>query len=265
MRRALSTLVLPALFFAMPGIVARAADAGDSWSNPFCAASVGIIAWNTAIDAPAKNLAARRHYALSLSADGRTSVTARVVLIADEGAYAVEIPRTDLLRQGGTDDFYAEAMMVAFDKPVDVRYAYVDRVGVDGAAPADCPTVVSPVVPYDSSRQGTPPTLAGLVPIRPAFLQALPALTCGSAYRAPEILSQGPLVGHFGDARRTTVVRAYVDSDGIAVRERLVKSSGVEGLDDAALGGVQQSRFKPAEFLCTPVVSEMLIDMDYSP
>lgn len=265
MRRALGSLVLAVLFFAMPGFGAPAKAAEDPWNNPFCAASVGVIAWDAAADAPAKRRAAVTHYALSLSADGHADVAGRVVLIADEGAYAVEIPRTALLRQGGTDDFYAEAIMVDFDKPVDVHYAYVDRVGIDGAAPADCPTVVAPVEPYDAARQGAPPTLAGVTPLRAAFLQPLPALTCGGAYRAPEILGQGPLVGHFGDDRRTTVVKAYIDSNGMVVKESIVKSSGVEGLDDAAVGGVQQSRFKAAEFLCTPVVSEMLIDMDYVP
>lgn len=257
--------MLPALLFAVPGFGARALAAGDTWDNPFCAASVTVIAWDAAADAPRKSRGGTTRYAMSLSANGRTNVAGRIVLIADEGAYAVEIPRTDLLRQGGTGDFYAEAMMVAFEKPIDVRYAYVDRVGVDGGTPADCPTVVSPVVPYDATRQGAPPALAGVRPLHAAFLQALPALTCGGAYRDPEILGQGPLVGHFGDQRRTTVVRVYIDSNGLPLKETIEKSSGVEGLDDAAVGGVQQARFKPAEFLCTPVVSQMLIDMDYAP
>lgn len=265
MRRALWSLVLPALLFASPEFGVRAAADSDAWSNPFCAANVDVIAWDTAIDAPAKSRGPVAHYAMSLTADGRTSLAGRVVLIADEGAFAVDIPRTDLLRQGGTDDFYAGAMMVSFDKPVAVHYAYVDRIGIDGAAPADCPTVVSPVEPYDAARQGAAPPLAGVAPMRAAFLEPLPALTCGGAYRDAEILGQGPLVGRFGDERRTTVVKVYIDSNGLPLKETVERSSGVEGLDDAAIGGVQQTRFKPAEFLCTPVVSEMLIDMNYVP
>lgn len=265
MHRAFWTSLLSAVLLASQGFGAPARAAGDPWNNPFCAASVSAFAWDAAADAPVKGRGAATHYAMSLTADGRTTVAGRVVLIADEGAYAVEIPVTDLLRQGGTDDFYAPAMMVAFDKPVDVRYAYVDRVGVDGAAPADCPTVVSPVEPYDQAQQGAPPAMAGVAPLHAAFLQPLPALTCGGAYRDPQILGQGPLVGHFGDERRTTVVKVYIDSNGLPLKETIEKSSGVDGLDDAAIGGVQRSRFKPAEFLCTPVVSEMLIDMDYVP
>ncbi len=265
MRRTLACLVLPALLFATPPLAARASDAPDSWNNPFCAASVAVIPWNDAAGAPAKQRLSRR-FLMSLFADGRTSVAANVTLIADAGAYSVTVPTTALLREGGKDEFYAEPFLIGFDKPIDVRYAYVDRVGVDSTAPVDCPTFVSLVDPLDDvSTQGDAAGSASLTTLPAKFLQALPPLTCGRAYIPAKGKNLFTPVGHYGDYKRTTVVRVYIDSDGQPLKETLEQTSGVEGLDAAALGAVARATYTAAEFLCTPVVSEMTVDMDYEP
>lgn len=263
MYRALAIALVLALLFAATPAVARAALGDDEWDDPFCAASVSVIPWNDGADAPDVASITNR-YAVQLWADGRQSVAGRVVFVADDGAYAVTMPVSDLLRKGGTHRFYTAFVPVVFDTRVQVRYAYVDSVAIDGEKAVDCPTVVTLV---NRSRAGDQPSwgLRGVTSLHAAFVQALPALNCGKWYIAPEMLGEGPLVGHFGDDRRTTVVRVYIDSNGIPVKERVEQSSGVDGLDDAAVGAVQQSHYRPAQFLCTPVVSEMLVDMEYVP
>jgi TonB family protein len=122
------------------------------------------------------------------------------------------------------------------------------------------PFTVDPSHPYDMPSIGS-----DVAPTAAAYLQALPPLACGHVYSDPEIESEGPIVGFYGNDVHTTVVHVYIDSDGNPAKASIERSSGVEGLDAAALGGVQQGKFKPAEFLCVPVVSEMSIDMRYHP
>jgi TonB family protein len=53
-------------------------------------------------------------------------------------------------------------------------------------------------------------------------------------------------------------VEAFVDSNGYVVNTEIRRSSGVDGIDEAAVSAVQFSTFRPATFLCTPVVSSQL-------
>jgi TonB family protein len=199
-------------------------------------------------------------------ADGKQDVEGAVTLVTADEAYSIPIARTDLLRQGGTDDFYAEPVVVAFDKPVEVRFAFVDRIGVDGAAPAACPSVVQPVQALSSKDAAGVPSLGYIKPLHATFLQKLPALRCGASYIPPDTpRDAGGIVGRYGNVRKTTVVHVYVDSNGIPSGATVERSSGIDGLDSAAVGAVEHTRYSPARFLCTPVVSEMNVEMEYDP
>lgn len=241
--------------------------AGDTWANPFCSGTVALMPWNARVGAPSTNLSSDR-YVLELFANGKNDVSGAVTLITSDSAYSVPIARTDLLRSGGSNDFYAEPIVVAFDKPVDVHYAYVDQIGVDGAAPATCPTVVQQVHAFtaDASNQFDVSVGGDVKPVNATFLQALPALTCGRAYIPSELpRGAGGVVGAYGNVRKSTVVRIFIDSNGIPAGASIERPSGIEGLDDNVLGLVEHTRYTPAKFLCTPVVSEMSIEMEYDP
>ena len=254
------------LFLCLVAVPGRAATAGG-WDNPFCAGVVGVVPWNGRAGAASSQLSSDR-YVLALFANGKTDVAGTVTLITSDSAYSVPVARTALLRSAGSDNFYAEPILVAFDKPVEVHYAYVDQVGVDGAAPAACPTVVQPV--HASNADGSNDfnvTFGGDVkPVNATFLQALPALTCGRVYIPSELpRGAGAVVGAYGNARKSTVVRIFIDSNGIPAGASIERASGIEGLDDNVIGLVEHTRYTPAKFLCTPVVSEMSIEMDYNP
>jgi hypothetical protein len=49
------------------------------------------------------------------------------------------------------------------------------------------------------------------------------------------------------------------------VKTEIRRSSGVDGIDEAAISAVEFSKFQPATFLCTPVVSAQLVTIDYAP
>ncbi|HEY1429006.1 MAG TPA: energy transducer TonB [Candidatus Tumulicola sp.] len=263
--RSRALLLLVALLCSIAGARPARADDKTAWGNPFCSADVAVFPWNKERDEPAQP-GDNAHYLLSLSADGKSTVTATVILISDGGAYTVTLDKNALLHQGDSDRFYAPGILVGFDKPQNVRYAYVDSVGVDGAAPVSCPTVVTEVRSLmDQSVTGTQvPSLNG-APVTPAvFKQDLPALDCGKAYTPPVLLTrEGPDSGDFGSKQLTATVHVYLDSDGHPSNAKLVKSSGVEGIDDLALAAAEQSHYRAANFLCTPVVSEMIVEFTY--
>lgn len=223
--------------------------------------------WNAPANAPSTHAASDR-YVLQMFANGKTDVAGAVTLITPDAAYSVAIARTDLLRAAGSDDFYAAPILVAFNEPVEVRYAYVDQIGVDGAALAACPTVVREVHPFSADSGNLFDVSIGgdVKPANATYLQALPVLTCGRAY-IPSGLPRGAgaVVGAYGNERKSTVVRIFIDSNGIPAGASIERSSGIEGLDDNVIGLVEHTRYVPAKFLCTPVVSEMSIEMDYNP
>ena len=65
--------------------------------------------------------------------------------------------------------------------------------------------------------------------------------------------------------RRLAAFAFAIDSSGALVQTDVYRSSGVEGLDDAAVGAVQASTYAPAQFLCTPVVGVSVFNLQYSP
>lgn len=226
-----------------------------------------MMPWNASANSPSIHAASDR-YVLELFANGKTDVAGTVTLITSDSAYSVPIARTDLLRARGSDDFYAEPILVAFSKPVEVRYAYVDQIGVDGASPAACPTVVQEVHPFiaDASNEFDVSVGGDVKPVNATYLQPLPPLGCGRAY-IPSGLPRGAgaVLGAYGNERKSTVVRIFIDSNGVPAGASIERSSGIEGLDDNVIGLVEHTRYIPAKFLCTPVVSEMSIEMDYNP
>jgi hypothetical protein len=259
-----AAILLSSLATACPAL----ADAPDasSWSNPFCAGDVTAFPWNRDLDQPAK-LGDNTHYVLSLFADGKSTVSATIILISSDGAYTVTVDHNALLRQAGSDKFYARPILVGFDKPQQVLYAFVDTIGVDGAAPVPCPTVVSEVRSLvGRTVTGTQhPSMAGAAVTPATFRQALPSLDCGRSYSEPVLLTrEGPDLGDFGGKPLTAFIHVYLDSAGHPMNATLVQSSGVEGIDDWAMAGAEQSHYKPAQFLCTPVVGEMTVEFDYN-
>ncbi|HVA33020.1 MAG TPA: hypothetical protein VNG31_02660 [Candidatus Baltobacteraceae bacterium] len=250
--------------------VGAVADAPSSWNNPFCKGSVYVIPWDGAVDAPSRSRSTDR-YAVELEADGKTDVTATITLISLSGAYSVDVSHRDLLRESGSDRFYAEPVLVKFKKPVALRYAYVDAIGVDGAAPASCPTVPETVAPLAADRLADAPRLGTDVAATGAkYLQALPPLSCGHVY-TPPVPPNNPsaqlLIGNAGYGGRplTARVHIFIDSNGLPAEVLLDKSSGVTAYDDVVVGAAQHTRYTPATFLCTPVVSDFSYELEWRP
>lgn len=264
---AISVVLAVALFWRAGSMLLAPAVTADTWHNPFCNALAYVVPWNAASNSPSIHALSDRYF-LALRANGKMDVAGSVTLITSTDAYSVPIKRTALRRKADGGTAYVEPMLVSFDTPVGVRFAYIDQIGIDGAAPATCPSVVQTVKPFadDPAHPFDAPSLGtDTVAIPATYREPLPVRKCGNVYSDPEVIWNASLSGRYGNQPRSILVHVYIDSNGRVTDAKLERSSGVDALDAAALSGVQQAQFKPAEFLCTRVVSEMSIKMNYTP
>lgn len=232
--------------FGAPALAAETSAAEWKFDNPFCDVIAAV--------APLPD----SRYAVDLHARGGASVAAHVTLIGDTDAYDASVPEAHL--SGALEDRVTSAFVVTLPKPDSVKYFFVDSYALDRGASVTCPSYVFPVGdPLTSQESG--------VPVFPAaHLQALGKLPCGKVYRPIRLGADfGSLVGQYGNQPHAVTYDAYVDSNGRALKEVLMESSGIPDLDAAALGEIQQANFKPAQFLCTPVVGEIELRQEYFP
>lgn len=258
--------ILPALFaasffvlvaaIAMPGPVAA--------SNIFCAASVTTFPLDPATDLITKEALTTR-YAVVLGVRGKRNVSASVTFINRKSAYIVDIPTSPIFALKNRHDRYTQAILVRFARPTHVRYAYVDTAAVDGAAAITCPTVpLKPIVP----RKMTGEEIIGhnSQKFDATFQQALPPLPCGAVYRPAAVVHTGRFYGgDFGLKSRSAVALVALDSRGNLASVKIVRSSGMSQIDDNLLATAEHTVFRPATFLCTPIVSQYLMVGKYNP
>jgi hypothetical protein len=199
-------------------------------------------------------------YVAELYASHGTRVSAHITLIGAEGAYDASLPMTNL--SGALDDRRTDGVVVKMPESAPIHYFFVDSYAIDGEAPVTCPSYVQPAGsgPSEDAISGE-----GLAGITATFLQKLPDLPCGKAYIPPSSRKGfEPIVGHYGDKPRSILMHVYVDSAGNAMRATMRESSGVEGLDAAAVAVAEYTTYNPARFLCMPVVGEIDMQVDYS-
>lgn len=243
-RAAVSFVAL--ISFAMPAY----ADApAPTWKhdNPFCGAEARVAA-----------LSDGSGYAVALSASGGNTIDAHVALVGDTDAYDANLTAQPLV--GTPDDRETAAVVVRLPTTAKIGYFFVDSYAIDGGKRVDCPSYVFEISP---DTINAPPNVPA---ITPQHLQALAALSCGHVYIPPSLKGQfQSAVGDYGNKPLTVLARAYVDSNGYSIREKLLQSSGVEGVDQYQLGALHEHQFAPAKFLCTPVVSTIDVELHYSP
>jgi hypothetical protein len=246
--------------FAGSFLPASAADApAGPWKydNPFCQ----VVAWVVPIPdvvASIVPIAGESRYELGLYAPGGTTLGAHVTLVSDTDAYDAAVPAGNLL--GPVDDRRLEPVIIALPVPDKINYFFVDSYVLDRGASVTCPSYVFPV------GDATSDAPAGVQTIAAQHLQAIGPLKCGHAYVPPKL--HGDLespVGVYGGRPLTVVARAYIDSNGYSIKEEIVRSSGVDGMDKYILGAVGVHQFAPAQFLCVPVVGTTEIELRYFP
>jgi hypothetical protein len=197
-------------------------------------------------------------YAVALDASGGNTIDAHVTLVGATDAYDANLTGQPLV--GTPDDRETAAVVVKLPATAQIAYFYVDSYAVDGGKSVSCPSYVFEV---PSQTVGAPPNTPGI----PAqHLQALGALSCGRIYIPPDLHGQfQSQIGAYGNKPLTVLGRAYIDSNGYSMKEKLLRSSGVQGVDQFELGAMHLHQFSPAKFLCTPVVSTIDVELHYTP
>ena len=230
---------------------ARAADLPAApWkhANPFCDVIAAV--------AP---IAGGSQYALGLYAARGTTIEAHVTAISASDAYDIEVADTNL--SGAPEDRQSEPVIVSFSDGAAPKYYFVDSYSIDRGKSVTCPSYV--FEPGDPVEGAPPP---GVTPIFARHLQSLGKLACGKAYQPPGSGGQmESFIGSYGNRPLEVELAAYIDSNGQAIDERVTQSSGVDGVDKAAAGIVSIHHFAPARLLCTPVVGEMRLKLEYEP
>lgn len=229
---------------------ARAADVSPSpwkYDNPFCRVIAAVT--------PVSN---RPGYAVALYTGSGTSIDGHVTLVGKTDAYDAHVTAAPL--EGPASDRASVPILVTLPAGQSVSYFFVDSYAIDDAQPVTCPSYVFTV----GDRTVDAP--ADLVAVPAAHLQALGPLKCGHVYVEPAMRNvlEAP-VGDFNGRTLKVAVLAYLDSYGYSMREEVVSSSGVAWMDQFAVGAVHAHQFVPAEFLCTPVVGKIEVQLQYGP
>ncbi len=231
-------------------VPARAADApAPDWkyATPFC----GVIAAVGPVGSEGR-------YGLALFAEKGTTLAAHVTLVSNTDAYDVSVPDANL--SGPIADREFDPVVVALPSSDSIKYYFVDSFALDGGASVTCPSYVFPIGDGFSGSPGDAAVITA------KHLQPLGKLASGQMYRPVDSgRYAGALIGHYGNQRLSARYRVFVDSDGHAASAKLLDSSGVTGVDTTGLGSVEGQQYVPAQFLCTPVVGEIVIQLDYIP
>jgi TonB family protein len=235
---------------------------GSEWENPFCNGSALAVPWDETRNAAAYGSSSKT-VALFLWANANSDYAARVTLIGNGTAYAVEIPRTPV-PSGNAGERLRYAYLVALPSPLSLSYYFVDGAGVDGTPVGDCPSFVKEVAAPTENGASLVAAPASFTHVEAKLLQTLSTPACGAIYKGPELAKPfEPVTGFYGYRSRTAQIAAFIDSAGHAIRTEIWQSSGVPGIDDTALAEAQGSTYEPAQFLCTPVVSIAIFSITY--
>lgn len=232
--------------FASAARAAELPSAAWKYANPFC----GVIASMAPI-------AGGTQYALVLYASHGTTLDAHVTAVSAKDAYDIHVGAANL--SGPPEDRRSDPVVVSFSDGAEPQYFFVDSYTLDRGAGVTCPSYVFEL---DDPVEGSP----SVPPIFAQHVQALGKLQCAKMYEAPGTgKGMESFLGQYGNRPLTVEILVSIDSNGQAVDEQVLHSSGVDGVDKAAAGIISIHRFVPARFLCTPVVGTMRLQLEYDP
>lgn len=253
-----------------------------NWGSPdgYCSTVATVVPWDATRNGAA-DTSLSDHFFVNFWTTAKQRVEARVLLFSKTDVYSVDLTLADLHEESPTSKArYTTPVEIVFDHPVELLYNVVDAESVDGTPMGSCPSYVEAVPSYSSQPkrkpvydENTAPNHASLpdlmenyhgTPVSPTFVRALD-VPCDRMYTGPHLVEGGTVVGRYGDKERRTLVTVLIDSAGRVVDTRLLESSGIDDLDQAAIGAAQAAVFQRAWFLCAPVVSTYYLYVYYLP
>jgi len=244
---------------------------GKARASIFCDADIAGLA---AVDTPRPEnpRVPQPRLALILDSNAPGALSGDIILLADDAAYDVNFSGVVAAKNAADLSGITKPLLIGFSKPLAVRYAWVDQIGIDGAVPHSCPT--NPFEFGDRSAGSeaislpTGPLTLNAFQIVPAvFKMTLPALDCSEPYREPKLTKwvedKTDVLDTSAGLKANTRVRVFLDSNGKVAYANINKSSGSPAVDNAAVSAAAKALYQPAIFRCTAVVSSLLVDVGY--
>ncbi len=210
--------------------------------------------------------------ALILDSNAPGALSGDIVLLTDDTAYDVNFSGVLAAKNAADMSGITKPLLIGFPKPLTVRYAWVDQIGIDGAAPHSCPTNPFELGGSNDATEAISLPSGPLMPnafqiVPAAFKMNLPALGCTEPYREPKLTKwveeKTDVLDTSAGLKANARVRVFLDSDGKVAYANISKSSGSPAVDNAAVSAAAKALYQPAIFRCTAVVSSLLVDVGY--
>jgi hypothetical protein len=242
-------------------------------ASVFCDADVAALVRANA-PKPENPRIPQPQFALMLDANAPGTLNGDVVLLTDDAAYDVNFSDLVAIKNATGTTATTKPLFVSFSKPLSVRYAWVDQIGMNGAAPHPCPTNPFIVGAPSDEAVGSLPVPAMIYAINAfqfvsaTFKMNLPPTDCKEPYRKAEIVKFDkryvPSVWDTSAGLKTSgQARVYLDSDGKFAGFEILKSSGSVALDDLGKYHALNAQYRPAVFRCVPVVGTVDFTFSY--
>lgn len=184
-------------------------------------------------------------YAATLSAAESGEYAGSITLFGDAQAYEAAFSSLHVAGRA--------ALTITLPAHVRIDYASMDTAGLRGAPATSCPTFV--VVRGGAGAPGA--LAAGRDRATATPRGPIPDLPCGAVWqnaamrKPPEKFMYAPVVKN---ARAT--IHLFIDSNGHAFDPQVLESSGDSTVDAQAVTSALTAQFRPATFLCSPVISD---------
>ncbi len=240
-------------------------------ASVFCDADVlGLVRANA--PKPENPRIPQPQFALILDSNAPGTLSGDVVLVTDDAAYDVNFSDIVAEKNGSSLSGITKPLFIGFSKPLNVRYAWVDQVGVNGAAPHSCPTNPFEAGASDGTTDAFPvPAMIYAINafqfVSATFKMNLPPTDCKEPYREAKLSKwmedKTDVLDTSAGLKTSSRVRVFLDSDGKVAYANISKSSGSPAVDNAAVSAAAKALYQPAIFRCTPVVSSLLVDVGY--
>lgn len=261
-----------ALFAALLCVLLGAFTQGNAAASVFCDADIVGVASLDAVRPENPRLAQPR-LALILGSNDAGTLNGDVILLTPDAAYNVHFANVAAGKSASGGQLnITKPLLIGSSQPLAVTYAWVDDIGMNGAAPHPCPTNPFDVVfgnrAIPAIQFPSLPAALNLVDVIPAtFKMSLPPTDCAEPYRRARQTKSGPKTTEYFDTsqglKAKLQLRVFLDSDGKVADVRVIHSSGSAAVDTAAIVGVSKAQYAPEIFRCVPVVGTVDIDFDY--
>ena len=190
-------------------------------------------------------------YVATLSARQAGDYSGSITLFALTEAYEATFDRVHI---NGTAPLSIRLRVAA-----QVDYVAMDTAGKVGSEPVSCPTFVIARSKDVDAPAPMPPGAETLATSR----EKLPRLACGTVFREAEEIKTSLPGTYAGSRNATGDLSILVDSNGNVIAVQIIKSSGDSTVDAVLTTDARGLKFHPAQFLCTPVISEFFYHFSY--